>query len=721
MRILIGLVTLTLLTGGAASGSGTEPVTVVRDPAGPLTLRTSEAEFRLTPSGEVEGTLIVDGRRLALQEKGGPGDSVEIAGTGRLAVRLDLAGAGITDVQGPLGTGKRVEVRGRSQGGATVERVFAIEVYADFPNLAVSTVTYRNVGPRPLTLAKVVQQSHRLNASLADAKAAPYGLWSFHGASVEWGQDELLPLAPGFSRPNVLAAQLPNGSGGGVPVVAFWTATVGAAVGHLEAFPVVASLPVAVEKDGRIATSLVVEPRRTLAPGEAYTAPRSFLAVFSGDFYEPLRLYSLARQREGWPIPRPSDAAYEPAWCGWGYEFDVTPAQMLGTIPKLKELGIPWATLDDRWFAGYGDWLPRPDTFPGDTIRTMVEEFHREGIKVQIWWLPLGVEDGEAKYESHHYGLSDVVARHPDWLILDEAGHHARIARHLAALCPAVPEVRGYLRTLTERFVREWGFDGHKLDNIFTVPACHNPAHHHRTPEDSVQAVGEAYRTIFETTRALKPESVTQICPCGTPPNVAWLPYMDQAVTADPVGARQIRARIKMYKALLGPEAAVYGDHVELSEMKRAGADEWLEVGRDFASTIGLGGVVGTKFTWPDYGPKRKAVFLDDAKDAHWKKWISLYNEKRLSRGTFLNLYVHGYDVPEAYAIAKDGRMHYAFFAPDPGVPWKGRVELRGLKPGRYAVRDYVDGRDLGVVDAAQPFLAVSFTHDQLLEAVPVP
>ncbi|HUL78971.1 MAG TPA: hypothetical protein VL691_17020, partial [Vicinamibacteria bacterium] len=252
MRNLIGVVTLTLLTGGAASGSETEPVTVIRDPMGPLTLRTSAAEFRLTPSGEVEGTLIVAGRRLGLQEKGGPGDSVEIAGTGHLAVGLDLAGAGITDVQGPLGTGKRVEVRGRSQGGATVERVLAIEVYADFPSLAVSTVTYRNVGPRPLTLARVVQQSHRLNASLADAKAAPYGLWSFHGASVEWGQDELLPLAPGFSRPNVLAAQLPNGSGGGVPVVAFWTATVGAAVGHLEAFPVVASLPVAVEKDGRI-------------------------------------------------------------------------------------------------------------------------------------------------------------------------------------------------------------------------------------------------------------------------------------------------------------------------------------------------------------------------------------------------------------------------------------------------------------------------------------
>jgi alpha-galactosidase len=175
-----------------------------------------------------------------------------------------------------------------------------------------------------------------------------------------------------------------------------------------------------------------------------------------------------------------------------------------------------------------------------------------------------------------------------------------------------------------------------------------------------------------------------------------------------------------MYKALLGPTAAVYGDHVELSEMRRVGADNWTEMGRDFASTVGTGGVVGTKFAWPDYGPKFKAVFLDEDKVAHWKKWIGIYNAKMLSRGTFLGLYVHGYDVPEGYAIAKDDRMYYAFFAPDPATPWKGRLELRGLKPGHYKVRDYAAGADLGSIDAADPFLNAGFTQHLLLEVVPV-
>src|SRR5262249_34616803 len=144
------------------------------------------------------------------------------------------------------------------------------------------------------------------------------------------------------------------------------------------------------------------------------------------------------------------------------------------------------------------------------------------------------------------------------------------------------------------------------------VPACYNPAHHHKSPQDSVNAMGEVYKVIFQTTRAIKPYSVTQACPCGTPPSLAWLPFIDQAVTADPVGAVQVRRRIKMYKALLGPESAVYGDHVELSAMSRAGKDHWKEFGTDFASTIGTGGVVGTKLVWPDPGPRFKAVALTE-------------------------------------------------------------------------------------------------------------
>ena len=47
--------------------------------------------------------------------------------------------------------------------------------------------------------------------------------------------------------------------------------------------------------------------------------------------------------------------------------------------------------------------------------------------------------------------------------ILDKNGKHGRMTRDLAALCPAVPEVQAYYKQLTEKFIREWGFDGSKL------------------------------------------------------------------------------------------------------------------------------------------------------------------------------------------------------------------------------------------------------------------
>jgi alpha-galactosidase len=235
--------------------------------------------------------------------------------------------------------------------------------------------------------------------------------------------------------------------------------------------------------------------------------------------------------------------------------------------------------------------------------------------------------------------------------------------------------------------------------------------------------MGEIYKTIFETTRALKADSVTQSCPCGTPPSLAWLRYMDQAVTADPVGSVQVRRRIKMYKALLGPSAAIYGDHVELTRIAGANTDNEQDVGDDFASTLGTGGVLGTKFTWPDYGPKLKNVYLNPEKEAHWKKWIALYNEKMLSKGDFLDLYVYGYDAPEGYAIEKGGTMYYAFYTPVAAAKsgndgkWSGEVELRGLGNRSYHIMDYVGGKDYGTVSGPAAKLRVDFAGSLLLEA----
>ncbi|MGA9474835.1 MAG: alpha-galactosidase [Terriglobales bacterium] len=727
---LVGLLLIAISVGrkfvisASASNAGPSTIQVETNSKGPLILTTKTAEFRVLPSGYVQAFLVKDGHKLTLDDPaaGDAAGDFAVQGGKRVHFSLDLAHAKVLEASGKIGAGKRIEIPGKALGpsGGNLQRVLTIEVYDDFPTFLFSSTEYHNSGSADVHIDQMVGQRHRFNAHLVDSKAQPYEMWSFQGSSYDWGKDDVRKLTAPFFQPNVMGAVVKGGYGGGIPVVAFWTGAVGEAVGHVETLPLSVSLPVRVGADRDVTASLDV-PAIILKPGESYSTPRSFVAVYSGDFYQPLHMWSGVLQKEGWELTKPSSEAYNASWCGWGYEFNVTPAQMLGTVPKLKEMGIKWATLDDRWFNNYGDWRPRKETFPGDSIQRMVRDFHKQGMLVQLWWLPLGVEDGQGRWESHKYLVSDVVREHPDWLILDKNGHHARITRDLAALCPAVPEVQQYYKKLTEKFIRDWDFDGSKLDNIYSVPECHNPAHHHKSPQDSVNAMADVYKTIYQTTRALKPESVTQSCPCGTPPSLAWLPYMDQAVTADPVGAVQVRRRIKMYKALLGPEAAVYGDHVELSAMTRAGND-WIEHGDDFASTIGAGGVVGTKFVWPDPGPKFNKVNLTPQKEEHWKKWMAIYNDKMLSKGTFLPLYTYAYDLPEAYAIQKDGKMYYAFFASQPTVTWRGSVELRGLIPGTYRVLDYADNKDLGTVKAIAgetPKLKTEFKHHLLLEVSP--
>lgn len=717
--ILCGLGCKTQPPKEATSTVRPSAIAIEVNSGGPLILKTSTAQFQVLSSGYLQAFLLKNGEQLTLDDPAPVGDHV-LSGGHSISFHPQFENAKVSEAIGKLGRGMHVELPLASK-DSNLAAILQIEAYDDFPNIVLTSVEYRNTGTSALPIDRINTQGHRFSAQLTDSNAKPYDMWSFQGSSYDWGEDDVVKLKRTFSRSNVMGEEVKGGYGGGIPVVAFWTASVGEAVGHVETLPLMVSLPVRVDTDEHVSTSMEIPAKTILKPGETYSTPRNFIAVYSGDFYEPLHLWSSVLQKEGWQLPKPSGEAYNVSWCGWGYEFNVTPKQMLGTVPKLKELGIKWATLDDRWFDTYGDWNPRAETFPGDSIKQMVDDFHKQGELVQLWWLPLGVEDGQGRWESHKYIVSKVVKEHSDWLILDKDGKHGRMTRDLAALCPAVPEVQAYYKKLTEKFIGEWGFDGSKLDNIYSVPACYNPAHHHKSPQDSVNAMADVYKTIYQTSRALKPESVTQSCPCGTPPSLAWLPYMDQAVTADPVGGVQVRRRIKMYKALLGPDSAVYGDHVELSAMTRVGK-EWSEHGDDFASTIGLGGVVGTKFVWPDPGPKYKPVYLTEKKEEHWKKWIGIYNQKMLSKGTFLDLYTYGYDVPEAYAIEKEGKMYYAFFAPEENSEWKGEVELRGLKPGSYDVVNYPDGVNFGTVQATSdkaPRLSADFKQHLLLEVSP--
>lgn len=221
-----------------------------------------------------------------------------------------------------------------------------------------------------------------------------------------------------------------------------------------------------------------------------------------------------------------------------------------------------------------------------------------------------------------------------------------------------------------------------------------------------MEKLQDFFAAIYRTAMQINPEAVIELCPCGTSYSFFNFRSFNQAPASDPESSWQVRHKGKTLKALMGPSAAFAGDHVELSE----GGD-------DFASTVGIGGIVSTKFTWPRDPKPKDSFLLTPEKEKVWHKWIALYNERELPRGRYRGeLYDIGFDKPETHVVEKSGRLYYAFYA----RAFSGPVTLRGLAAGRYRVRDYFNDRNLGNVAGMRNRLQLTFEHFLLLEAIPV-
>jgi alpha-galactosidase len=432
----------------------------------------------------------------------------------------------------------------------------------------------------------------------------------------------------------------------------------------------------------------------------SFSTFRTFVAVHRGDYFVTLDAYRRMLADRGMTLARVPASAYEPVWCAWGYGRDFTINEVTGTLPKAKELGLGWAGLDDGWQTAIGDWNPDRAKFPrGDVdMLALVAAIKDAGMRPKLWISPLAA-----------HPKSEFLRDHADALLLGKNGAAQKVSWWDSLyLCPAYAETVERGKALVRKTIGEWGYEGLKIDgqHLNGVAPCYNPAHKHSRPEESVEGLQEFWKAMYEQATAINPDAVIEICPCGTAQAFHNMPYMNQAVASDPLSSWQVRHKGKTIKALMGPSAAYAGDHVELSDRAN-----------DFASTIGVGAIVSTKFTWPRDRKPKDGLLLTARKEAQWRNWIALYNDKRLSEGRYRGeLYDIGFDKPESHVISKDERCYYAFFA----ERWDADVELRGLGPGRYAVSNYCTGKTIGSVSAASNRLTVSFRRFLLLEAAPI-
>ena len=595
------------------------------------------------------------------------------------------------------GEGKSAEFKGKSDSKG-LTKVLTINTYKDFEGWAFYKVQYINTGNQDILVKKWVNHSYKIESK----KDSP-DFWSFQASSTEARKSWILPVKPGFYQKNYLGMNDPD-YGGGIPVLDIWRKDAGIAIGHTALKPKMVSMPLKMDSTtntAEIAIEYVYEVADTLHPGDTLNTLETFVTVHKGDCFKTLQQYAAFMQKKGIVMPASEPLAFEPSWCAWGYERKFTVAEIIGTLPKVKELGFTWVTLDDGYQQAEGDWHANKDRFPnGDAdMKKLVDTIHSYGFKAQLWWAPMAVDPG-----------SKLLKEHPDLILKNADGSPQHISWWDSYyMSPAYQPVLDHTKEMVQLFLKDWGFDGFKLDGQFlnACPADYNPEHKLSNPDDAPESVPAFFKLIYETAHQIKPAALIQLCPCGDAMSFYNMPYTNQFVASDPVGSIQVRSKGRIYKAL-APNTAYYGDHVELSDNHN-----------DFASTIGIGGVPGTKFTWPKDNPfvKEGHFVLTPEKEKEWKKWIQIYKTHMLSKGEYLGgLYDIGYDVPETHVIRKSDTLFYAFYAKN----WQGNINLRGLSDKPYKIIDYVENRDLGTIQPGKPGLEVAFSNYLLLMAYPL-
>lgn len=599
------------------------------------------------------------------------------------------------EFSGENGSGEKTILEGTAPG---VTKSVVISRYQDFPDLAVFEVTYTNTGEEPVEILGWENNAYNLSAP-TDPSADKPAFWAYQAASHRDRRDWVLPLAPGYSEENYLGMNASD-YGGGTPVTDVWNRSAGVAVGHVEMVPKLVSLPVESDENENVKLGVVYKNQSTIEPGASLSTMRTFVSLHSGDFFTALEQYRNFMIRQGITFDPYPDSAYEPIWCAWGYGRDFTMKQIYGALPKARELGFKWAVLDDGWQTAEGDWFLTPDKYPNGVkdMKRFTDTIRKAGLRPKLWWAPLAVDPG-----------TELLEKHPDYALVNKDGEYQKISWWDAwYICPAYEPAREHTRELVRVILEDFGYDSLKIDgqHLNAAPPCYNPAHNHARPEEAVEAIPGYFKMIYDTAREIVPDSVVEICPCGTAYSFFTMPYMNQPVSSDPLSSWQIRLKGKTMKALMGRDVPYYGDHVELSDG-----------GNDFASTVGIGGVPGTKFTWPVGSNSRPRNDLTPEREKSMKQWIEVYEENMLPKGNYRGeLYDIGYDRPEAHAVQKENTMYYAFYAES----FNGELELRGLEEGRsYKVRDYFNDTEKGTVTGPQGKLQAEFEGSLLIEAVP--
>ena len=410
-----------------------------------------------------------------------------------------------------------------------VKVIVSTETVPGHPRLTLRHVSFVNMDTAPITVGAI--ETSRVSIDGPE-------VWSLQPSSTEERKDWLLPVEKGFYQRNYLGM---NGSdyGGGIPMVSLWNASDNISVGVAE--PVLKLVSMPVSRIGSVTSACIREDFEepvVLAPRDTLRACTQFIIKGHGDFFSPLQTFAAyMHEVYGYEAPHSPAEAYEPVWCAWGYERTFTVDEVIGTLPKVVELGFKWVDVDDGYQICEGDWQTN-DRIGPDGMRRMTDAIHEAGLKAKLWWAPIAADPE-----------SSIAKEHPEMLLVKADGSHEDISWWDSwYLSPVNPHTWAYTEGLVDMFLNDWGFDGFKLDgqHLNLSAPDYNPESGLERPEEACERLPEFFRHLYERAQEDRPGAVVQICPCGDALNFFITPWMNQAVASDPTSSAQIRMKRKV-------------------------------------------------------------------------------------------------------------------------------------------------------------------------------
>ncbi|MCK5923759.1 MAG: alpha-galactosidase, partial [Methylococcales bacterium] len=377
------------------------------------------------------------------------------------------------------------------------------------------------------------------------------------------------------------------------------------------------------QPDGRV--RLTVEETNdlgSLTAGATFDTVHQSITIHNGDFYDGVEVFGRMLRGMGLLTQQYNAVDYEPHWDSFGLEEragNLNPGDSEEVNKRLfipQELGLEWVAIDSGWDDGTGSCLPNSDIYADEAeFVDWLGDLHSQGFNVSLWFDP-------------GFGDEVLLAAHPDWFIKNENGTYFQDDWDRYAMDPTVTAALDYVEACVTKLVTPqasggWGVNRFFLDGTFLVPPDYSGRH--TSPHETELAGDAFYRVTYLAARAITPDFPLEFCPCGGP-ITAWIaPYFSMVSTSDPdvMVHRPHEVRTKLYKALLGADAPVNGDHIE-----GAGGDLNLDMDYMFPLVLGLGDVYQTYF-WDEAWRTNDPLGVGDK--ALYQEWFGRYEALRLS------------------------------------------------------------------------------------------